>query len=170
MRATLPNSQVIIIESIGIEEERKEWITFSADVGDMTSELSLSMRAVVAALAIDDRYARQVAVGSLKAHLSPGKIIVGDSIEYSRGPFTLARSSGQIRFTATGRARAISELDAGALRLALAGLSLDEATDLLKARLELSSEVPPLLRLYPRSLARMPILPIRIELQIKGRA
>ena len=169
MRATLPDSQVIIIESIGIEEERKEWITFSADVGAMTSELSLSMRALVAALAIDDRYARQVAVGRLKANLTPGKILVGDSIEYSRGPFTLGRLNGQVQFTVTSSAIARSELDAGALRSALAGLSLDEATDLLLARPELSAADPPVLNLYPSGLEQMPMLPIRIDLQIKGR-
>ena len=168
MRATLPDSQVIIIESIGIEEERKEWIAFSADVGDMTSELSLSMRALVAALAIDDRYARQVAVGSLKANLPPGKILVGESIEYSRGPFTLGREDGQVQFTAASRASAISDFDAGALRSALAGLSLSEATDLLLALPELSSADRPVLTVYPKGLARMPLLPIRIDLQIKG--
>lgn len=168
MRATLPDSQVIIIESIGIEEERKEWISFSADVGAMTSELSLSMRALVAALAIDDRYARQVAVGSLKANLPPGNILVGDSIEYSRGPFTLGRENGQVQFTATSRASARSEFDAGALRSALAGLSLSEATDLLLAQPELSAADPPVIDLYPIGLAQMPMLPIRIDLQIKG--
>lgn len=170
MRATLPDSQVIIIESIGIEEERKEWITYSADVGDMTSELSLSMRALVAALAIDDRYAGQVAVGSLKANLPPGKILVGDSIEYSRGPFTLGRENGRVQFTATSSASARSAIDAGALRAALAGLSREEATDLLLARPELSAAHPPVLNLYPKGLARMPMLPIRIELHIKGAA
>lgn len=168
MRATLPASQVIVIESLGVEEERKEWITFSADVGAMTSELSLSMRALVAALAIDERYARQIAVGSLKANLPPGKILVGDSIEYSRGPFTMGRVNGQVQFTAASSASARSEVDLGALRAALAGLSLEEATELLLARPELSAADPPVLNLYPKGLAQMPMLPIRIDLQIKG--
>ncbi|MYE28032.1 MAG: hypothetical protein F4X87_12635 [Chloroflexi bacterium] len=168
MRATLPDSQVIVIESLGVDEERKEWIRYSADVGAMTSELSLSMRAVVAALAIDDRYARQVAVGSLKANLPPDKILVGDSIEYSRGPFTIGRVNGKVQFTAATSASARSELDLGALRAALAGLSLDEALALLLAKTELSAFDPPVLNLYPKGLARMPMLPIRIDLQIKG--
>ena len=45
MRAALSESQVIIIESIQIVEERKAWTAFSADIGTMTSELSLTMRA-----------------------------------------------------------------------------------------------------------------------------
>lgn len=168
MRAALPDSQVIIIESLDIEEERKEWIKFSADVGDMTSELSLSMRAVVAALAIDDRYARQVAVGSLKTNLPPGKMLVGNSIAYSRGPFTLGLENGRVQFTATSSANARADIDPDALRAALAGLSLDQATDLLLARPELSAADPPVLNLYPKGLAQMPMLPIRIDLQIKG--
>lgn len=170
MRATLPDSQVIIIESIGIEDERKEWTMFSADVGAMTSELSLTMRAVVAALAVDDRYGPQVALDRLKASLPPGKVLSGNSLEYARGPFSLGRSAGQVRFTATSRASAVSELDAAALRAALAGLSLDEAADLLSARPELSATDSPVLTVYPKGLTQMPILPIRIDIIPKGRA
>lgn len=167
MRSTLSDNQLIIIESIGVEDERKEWTMFSADVGAMTSELSLTMRAVVAALAVDDRYGRQVALGQLKASLPPGKALIGESLEYSRGPFTLGRSAGQVRFTATSRAIAVSEVDADTLRADLAGLSLDEAADLLSARPELSVADPPVLTVYPKGLAQMPILPIRIDLKLK---
>jgi hypothetical protein len=170
MRATLSDSQVIIIESIGIEEERKEWTTFSADVGAMTSELSLTMRALVIALAVDDRYGRQVAVGRLKAKLPDGASLIADSVQYARGPFAPGRHSGQIRFTVTGSALAKPVLDAEALRAALAGLSLGEATDLLDARAGLSPANRPVLTVYPKGLARMPLLPIRIDLQIKGGA
>ena len=170
MRATLSDSQVIIIESIGIEEERKEWTTFSADVGAMTTELSLSMRAVVAALALDDRYGRQVAVGRLKAKLPAGTTLVADSVRYARGPFAPGRHTGQVSFTVTGSALAMPDLDTEELRAALAGLTLGEATDLLGARPELSSADRPVLTVYPKGLARMPLLPIRIDLQIKGGA
>ena len=170
MRATLSESQIIIIESIRIEEERKEWTSFSADVGTMTSELSLTMRAVVSAIAVDDRVGRQVALYRLKAMLPLGAELVAASVEYARGAFTLGHLDGQVRFTVTASARAAAELDADALRAELAGLSIGEAIELLGARPEISSADPPLLKLYPKGLERMPILPIRIDLRLEGRA
>lgn len=170
MRSTLSDSQIIIIESIRIEEERKEWTNFSADVGTMTSELSLTMRAVVSGIAVDDRYGRQVALGRLRAMLPPGKDLLAGSAEYSRGPFTLGRLNGQIRFTATASASAVAELDADALRADLAGLSVSEATALLSARPEISAADPPVLTVYPNGLEQMPALPIRIEVRLDGGA
>ena len=167
MRAALSHSQVIIIESIRIEEERKEWTTFSADVGTMTSELSLTMRAVVSALAVDDRYGRQVVLSRLRANLPAGKTLLPDSVEYSRGPFALGALEGQIRFTASGKARAVAELDLAALRAELAGLSLAEAHSRLSARPQLSAADPPLLQVYPQGLERMPILALRIDLRLR---
>ena len=166
MRSTLSDSQVIIIESIRIEEERKEWTSFSADIGTMTSELSLTMRAVVSGIAIDDRYGRQVALGRLKAMLPPGVELLAASLEYSRGPFALGPLEGQVRFTATATASAIAALNADALRAQLAGLSISEANDLLRARPEISTAAPPLFKLYPKGLEKMPILSIRIDLRL----
>ncbi len=167
MRSTLSDSQVIIIESIRIEEERKEWINFSADIGTMTSELSLTMRATVSGIAVDDRYGRQVALGRLKAILPPGKELVAGSVEYSRGPFALGRPEGQVSFTATVSAIAVAALNADALRAKLAGLSISEANDLLSARPEISAADPPVLKVYPKGLEKMPMLSIQIDLRLK---
>ena len=166
MRSQLSDSQIIMIESIRIEEERKEWTNFSADVGTMTSELSLTMRAVVSAIAIDDRYGRQIALGRLRAMLPPGKTILAGSSDYARGPFALGAHDGQIRFTARASATVVAELDADTLRAALAGRSLSEAKDLLRARHEISAADPPVFSLFPPSLDKMPILSIRIELRL----
>lgn len=168
MRAALSESQVIIIESIRVEEERKDWTSFSADVGTMTSELSLTMRAVVSAIAVDERFGRQVALARLKANLPPGKALVPGALAYSRGPFTLGPLDGQVRFTATSRASTVAELDAKALREALTGLSFNDALSLLRTRPELSSAAPPVLTVYPQGLDKLPLLPIRIDLRLKG--
>ena len=167
MRSALSASQVIIIESIRIEEERKEWTNFSADIGTMTSELSLTMRAVVSAVAIDERYGSQVSLAKLRANLPPGKSLMADSIAYSRGPFALGRLDGQVRFTASASASAVADLDLEALRAELAGLRVNDAKAWLSARPELSPAEPPALRLYPNGLEQMPLLPIRIELRLR---
>ncbi len=168
MRSALSKSQVIIIESIRIEEERKEWTHFSADVGTMTSELSLTMRAVVSAIAVDERFGRQVAQARLKSLLPPGSELIAASLEYSRGPFTLGRLDGQVRFTASASANAAATIDRDALREELAGISVDEAHRLLASRPELSATDPPVLKLYPQGLQNMPTLAIRIDLRLAG--
>ncbi len=170
MRASLSDSQVIIIESIRIEEEQKEWTRFSAEVGTMTSELSLTMRAVVSAIAVDDRYGRQVILGRLRANLPPGAALLADSVEYSRGPFTLGALDGQVRFTASGKASAAADFDAAGLRAELAGLSVQEARRLLKARPELSTSERTVLKVYPQALERMPLLALRIDLRVRAPA
>ena len=133
----------------------------------MTSELSLTMRAIVSGIAIDDRYGRQVALGRLKAILPPSKELVAGSVEYARGPFALGRLEGQVRFTASASASAVAVLNADALRAELAGLSISEANDLLSARPELSTADPPVLKVYPKGLEKMPILTIQIDLRLK---
>ena len=170
MRLGLSDSQIIIIESIRIEEERKEWTNFSADVGTMTTELSLTMRAVISAIAIDERYGRQIALGRLGGMLPPGKTILEDASEYARGPFALSQQNGAVRFTARASGSAVAALDADALRAELAGLSLSDAKALLRAQPAISAAEPPVLNLYPPGIERMPILSIRIDLRVKNPA
>jgi len=170
MRSRLSENQIIIIESIQVEEERKEWTRFSADIGTMTSELSLTMRAVISALAVDERFGRQVALERLRANLAPGQELLATSLEYKRGPFALGRRDGQVRFTAESSATVAAALDLDSLRNRLAGLSLDEAKDLLASSPALSAADPAELRLYPPGLERMPSLPLRIDLRIRHSA
>ncbi len=167
MRAALSDSQVIVIESIRIEEERKEWTQFSADPGTMTSELSLTMRAVVSALAIDDRFGRQLLLARLKAAAPADKMLLLDSVSYTRGPFSQTRADGQVSFTVAGSGVVIAQIDRNQLRERLAGLSLAEAHSLLAADPAVSKVDPPEFQLYPSSLSSMPLLPIRINVQVR---
>ena len=167
MRAALSESQVLIIESIAIDEERKEWTSFSADVGTMTSELSLTMRAVVSALAVDDRYGRQLVLARLKEKVPNEKELLIESLAYTRGPFKLGRANGQINVTATGSATVIAKLELNQLREQLAGTTLQEARELLVAQNEISVANPPQIKLFPQALQRMPTLAVRIDVQVR---
>ena len=140
------------------------------DVGTMTTELSLTLRAVISAIAIDERYGRQIALGRLRAMLPPGKTLVEAASDYTRGPFTLSKQNGQVSFTARASGRALADVDALALRDQLAGLSLSDARALLRAQPAISVAEPPQLVLYPPGIEAMPILPIRIELRLKDPA
>ena len=143
MRAGLSASQIIIIESLRIEQERKEWTNFSADVGTMTSELSLTMRAVVSALMVDDRYGRQLTTARIRDKIPAGFKLVDESVSYARGPFQPGRADGQINFTATANATVIADFNPVHLREKLAGLSLEDARQLLRSQAELSDQDPP---------------------------
>ncbi|MCY3832152.1 MAG: baseplate J/gp47 family protein [Chloroflexi bacterium] len=170
MRSALSDSETIVIESLHIEDERKEWTSFSAEVGTMTSELTLTMRAIVSALAIDERYGRQIALTKLKSNLAPSQALSPASIEYDRGPFALGRTAGQVHFTVASSAAVAVELDMDSLRRQLAGLSLDEARDLLAALPKISESSPPVLEVYPHGFETLPILPLRIDLRVKASA
>lgn len=169
MRAGLAESQVIIIESLRIEQERKEWTNFSANIGAMTSELSLTMRAIVAALVVDDRYARQLTFARIRDKIPVKFELVDNSLTYARGPFQLGRADGQINFRATGRAVLLANFDGDVLREQLAGLSLQDARGHLESQEELSEQNPARIRLFPQALQRMPSLAIRINVRVDDR-
>ena len=169
MRAALSDSQVIIIESLRIDQERKEWTNFSADVGAMTSELSLTMRAIVSALVVDDRYARRLTLARIRDKIPANFELVDNSLAYARGPFKLGRAEGQINFTATGSATVRAIFDADKLREQLAALPLREAREHLEAQAGLSDARPAQFRLVPATLQRMPALAIRIHIRQRER-
>lgn len=170
MRAGLSDSQVIIIESLQIAEENKDWLDYSAVVGEVASELSLTMRAVVSALAVDEKLARQVALAQLEAAVPPDMTLRSDTYVYERGAFNLARAKDQIRFTARGSGIALAALDADALREQLAGAELTEAQNILRDNRAFAQQPPPQLSLHPRGFGRMPLLPIRIHIEIQAAA
>ena len=170
MRADLVESQIIIIESLRIVEERKDWTEFSAAVGTMTSELSLSMRAVVSALAIDERQSRQLLEARLQAAAPANSDLRAESVTYTRGPFAAGKDEGQASFTISGSGSVSARLDSNQLRQRLAGLSLDDALEYLAGVPELSAAMPPAIQVYPSSLGRLPLLALRIDLQLADEA
>lgn len=165
MRAGLSEGQVIIIESLQIAEENKDWQDYSAVVGAATSELSLTMRAVVSALAVDEKLARQVVLAQLEAAVPPDMTLQTDTLVYERGAFNLSRAKEQIRFTVHGRGIALASLDADSLREQLAGADLDAAQSILRENKAFAQQPAPRISVHPRGFGRMPLLPIRIHIE-----
>lgn len=167
IEASLTGSQVIIIESIAIEEERKDWTTFSADVGLMQQELTLTMRAVVAALVIEDRQARQLSLARLRQSAPSGKILLEDSLQYARGPLTSQTAGQSVSFVAEASATLVSQLDKARLLEELAGLPLAEAMSVLRSQPELDAAAEAAIAILPAGFNRMPLLSVRIDLQVR---
>ena len=167
MQTRITESQLIIIESIRIEEERKDWTTYSAEIGTVTNELSLTMRAVVSAMVVDDHFGQQVTLAQLSLQKPAGTKLRQDSITYTRGPITRQESFNQVAFSAASSAKVMPEFNATQLQERLAGISLAEAQQMLASQTELASTSPARISISPEGFERMPLLPVRIEIQIR---
>ena len=170
LRANLADSQVIVIESLQIAEENKDWLDYSAAVGARSSEVSLTMRAVVSALAIDESQARQVLLARLKAAAPADMTLLDATIRYQRGAFSLSRAKQQVRFSASADATLLAKLDGDSLRGQLAGASLDEARAILAGHSAILPQPAPRISLHPPGWGRMPVLPLRIHIEAREAA
>ena len=167
IQSTLTESQVIIIESIAIEEERKDWTNFSSDVGLMANELTLTMRAVVSAMVVDDRLGRQVSLAKLRDRVPPNKTLLTDAISYMRGPLSRQTSDDRVTFVANTSGTLVTQLDTALLLDKLAGVSVREALQILRMQPELAAPNKSSIEVFPKGLNRMPLLPVRIDLQVR---
>ncbi len=167
IQTRITESQLIVIESIRIEEERKDWTAYSAEIGAVADELSLTMRAVVSAMVIDDHFGRQLALARLSAQPPPGAKLRQDSMIYTRGPIRQHEASNQVTFPATSSAKVMPEFNVSQLQERLAGVSLEEAQQILASQPEVSSAASPQIVIYPEGFGRMPLLPIRINIQVR---
>ena len=167
IQAGLTNNQVTIIESINIDEERKDWTHFSADVGLLADELTLTMRATVSAIVVDDRLGRQVAMARLQSMIPQNQALLAESVTYERGPITQQDASGRVKFTARSSGRLIDDLDVPKMREQLAGMSLDAAQLFLQSQPELSTTVESKIEVFPDGFSTLPLLPVRINLLVR---
>lgn len=167
IQSTLTESQVIIIESIAIEEERKDWTNFSSDVGLMAAELTLTMRAVVSALVIDDRLGRQVSLARLRDHVPTDKTLLEAALRYARGPLTQPISGERVSFVAETSGALVRQLDTASLLNKLAGVTIADALQVLRSQPELVPPTESSIEVFPAGFNRMPLLPVRIELQVR---
>ncbi len=165
MQLNLSDVQYIVIETIQIAEERNDWTTYSHHVGDLASQLSLTKRVVVEAVVLDDRFGEQITLANLSADIPPGRIIQ-DSPIYVRGPIVDIGENNQITFTASGSTLIIGQLDANQLAERIASLSLDEARELILTTTDISPGTQPTITITPDWFGQMPILPVRINIEI----
>lgn len=170
MEANLLESQTILIQTITIpdDELRSDWVSYSHPVGARSATLSLDMRAVVTALAIDDRFARQIVFAQLSATKPPDLVIEPDSFLYTRGEVRVVGSPPQITFTALGDADAVAAIRAEDLAHRLRGLSIAQAHEEIVLRTRLAEETAPQIDIRPSWWRRMPVLPFRIEVEVRS--
>ncbi len=161
----LTPTQFIAPGSIQILEERPEWTTFSAFVGDHTDTLTLTLRARIQALLIDELPARKVAYANLARQLQNRQIVV-DSVSYQRGRVGVVDKNGQVAFLLTASADAVSSIDPQQVRDRITGVSVPDALARLQRDYLLDPRHPPQIDLLLPFLNRLPVLPIRIDVTV----
>ncbi len=166
MEANLTETQIIVIDTVNIPEDGVRSATFSHEPGDISSTLTLDMRAVVQALVIDDRFARQVVFARLSAEQPDAFSLSPDSFIYTRGPVLSTSDSGQITFNGFGSGNAITTVDRPRLQQLLAGRTITEATSILQSELALLPDTPPQIDINPAFVGRLPLVPMRINIEL----
>jgi len=166
MQQTLTEAQTIVIESIRIPPngEREDWTTFSHEVGAVADTLSLDMRATVEALAIDDRFARQIVLADLAARQPVGLYLLPESFQYSRGTVIEAQPDGTAILSASGQAVVTGELNALQIQENIAGRSPQEAMTIIARLVSLAPGTTPEIIIEPDWLPHLPLLPVRIQI------
>ncbi|MCA9915033.1 MAG: hypothetical protein KC496_16880 [Anaerolineae bacterium] len=168
MEANLTETQIIVIDTVNIPDDGIRDEIFSNEPGDISSTLTLDMRAVVQALVIDDRFARQVVFAKLSAEQPEAFSLRPDSFSYTRGLVLSTSESGQITFNAYGNGTATVTVDIPELQQRLAGTTVSQAVNILQSELALLPDTPPQIEIVPGFIGRLPLVPMRITIEQMG--
>ncbi|RMF80578.1 MAG: hypothetical protein D6737_07615 [Chloroflexi bacterium] len=164
----LSDTQFIIIETVHIAEERSDWTTFSAEVGDVADTLTLTMRAIVEATTVNEQLGRQIAFAQLAQQIPAGHIVRPESVNYERGPAENL-DNNRIHFTMTGTGAIVEEINTAQIQDQIAGLSVEEALAFLENEYDLADDAPPVINLTPDWFGQLPMLPMRISIVVQER-
>ncbi|HEX2907430.1 MAG TPA: hypothetical protein VHO69_11250 [Phototrophicaceae bacterium] len=168
MEPRLSDTQFIILETVHIAEEREDWTTFSAEPGDQADTLSLTMRAIVEAVAVDEQYGRQIVYAQMSNQIAVGQTIKPETVTYQRGSVSdIDTTSGRITFTLSGSGIVTEQVNADVVREHLAGRTLNDATAYLVNEVHLADGTLPIITLTPDWFGQMPLLPMRITIQLQ---
>lgn len=168
MRSQLTETQTIIEETLQIPPDgiRSDWINYSHQAGDITPTVSLDMRAVVEAIVIDDRFARQIVFASLSAQKPATLVLLPDTYIYSRGEVVNVDENNRVTFATSGEVVATAQINEEALRQELPGKSLDQVERIIAQRVPLMRGTDISVNVIPGWLQHMPLLPMRINIEI----
>jgi hypothetical protein len=170
MLPRLNDGQTLILETVRIAEERADWTVFSADVGQAADSLTLDMRAVVEAVAVNQRLGQQVVLAQLSRQIPRGQQLQPESVSYEIGAVTQVFQDGTVQFSVTGSGLVAAQPDTALVQERLAGRPLDEALAYLQTDFDLDPARPPVIDLIPSWLGQMPLLPVRITVRVENDA
>jgi hypothetical protein len=168
MLPRLTETQFIVIETLRIAEERQDWTRFTAQVGEVSDTLGLTMRAIVEASYIDLRFGQQIVLAQLAAGVPRGRTLLPQTVTYEMGRIENVTPDGQITFMMQGSADIIAQINTTSLQEQLAGRSLEDGQIFLLTEISTNPDVPPQIILSPDWLWQLPLLPMRIEIRVES--
>jgi hypothetical protein len=157
----LTESELVPRQSLVIQAVPKE--AYTRFIGEQADTVGLELRMLVSGLAVDVENARLVARSVLSQRLPEGYSLVdtwfelGEVAEEDIGP-------GRFTIFVTAHGYAAAELDTEGAIEAIRGRPVDEARQQLVAQLPLAE--PPTITIWPEQVNRMPLLPLRISVQV----
>jgi|FLYN01.1.fsa_nt_gi hypothetical protein len=167
MLPRLSETQFIIIETLRIAEEREDWMTFSANPGDVAESLTLTMRAVVEAIAVDEQFGWDIAFTQMQQQIPVGRGLKPETVSYERGPVLSIDANQRIAFVLIGSGLVSGQVNVGLLRERIAGRSLDEAQQYLLSEVDIEEGTTPQITVSPDWFGRLPLLPMRINVELQ---
>ena len=161
----IAESQFAIPDTLRITEERSDWMTFDHEVGDVANTLSLTMRAMVEIIAVDEGLAEQIAYARLGAQVPRGRLIQTQTVRYERGPVTGIEPNGTVTFTITCSADVLGQINIQQIQQRIASSTPDAALQYLISTVDLEEGTVPRIESYPDWLGMLPVLPMRITIR-----
>lgn len=161
MLSQLSESQSIILETIRIGEETAA--EYSAAAGDVADNLSLSVTAVVEAVAVEERYDRQIAVAGLNARIPRGRALRADTVAVTRGAVQDVDADGRVYYSISASGLVVGQVNVALLQERLIWMNTESAVRYLNAEVDLDDNTPPQIALTPDW---YPVLPLRIEIVV----
>ncbi|MCS7070645.1 MAG: hypothetical protein NZM00_04010, partial [Anaerolinea sp.] len=160
----LSDSQFLVAETVRISDERSDWLQFDHEVGAAADNLTLTMRAIVSIVAVDEALAQQIAYAQLSRQVDRGRILVPESVRFQRGPVNTVDPEGRVVFNMLADGAVRAQIDAATLTARLAGMPLEEARRYLIRELDLETGTEPQIEVSPAGLPLLPLVPLRIRL------
>lgn len=155
----LEPTEVLFRQSLEIQAREVSYDRFLYEQAD---KLQVYMKLLVTGMAVDRDNAEAVGYAALVRRLPAGHVLVDTDFEI-REP-TGGPQNGVIQFAVSAVGYAAAEVDPEVVRQTVRGKSLAHAADLLVTRWPLAQ--PPQIQVWPRWLTRMPLLPLRITVQV----
>lgn len=166
MEAQTSPTQTIILETIRLAGAENEQMTWSAEVGEETDTLTLTMRTVVEATVIDEALAQQIALTALTAQIPPGRALVPGGVTYACCLVSAIHPDGRVDFTMTGEGQVAGQVNTALLQDRLIGRTPDDAVRYLLSEVDLADNTTPEVTISPDWFGRLPFLPARIDIQL----
>jgi hypothetical protein len=135
-------------------------------IGDVAESVSLSLRANVQGVVVDEGQAQQIAFSALAPYVQPGLEIEPDAMVFTRGDILDIDPEGRVTFLMVVKGNIAVSIDQDYVRDRMVGVSVDEAYYRLEHDLLLDPERPPRITTWPGWYHRMPLLPVRINVKV----